>query len=145
MLRMYHALKEALSIIGDISTSTISVPVPPPVNDTWIQEPRSGFFLINVSFNLHSCPFDTPVSVLHSPTPQRLPASVAPPPNRPPAVRGPTPGPPPLNPSPAFGVPPIPYRPGQPINAFSNSSQDPFSAPPQVPSRPARVPPGVPR
>lgn len=41
MLRMYHALKEALSIIGDISTSTISVPVPPPVNDTWIQEARS--------------------------------------------------------------------------------------------------------
>ncbi|XP_060753092.1 dynamin-3 isoform X2 [Tachysurus vachellii] len=118
MLRMYHALKEALSIIGDISTSTISVPVPPPVNDNWIQEP--------------------------SPTPQRLPASVAPLPNRPPAVRGPTPGPPPLNPSPAFGAPPIPSRPGQPINAFSNSSQDPFSAPPQVPSRPARVPPGVP-
>ncbi|XP_053084239.1 dynamin-3 isoform X14 [Pangasianodon hypophthalmus] len=119
MLRMYHALKEALSIIGDISTSTISVPVPPPVNDTWIQEA--------------------------SPTPQRRPASVAPPPNRPPAVRGSTPGPPPLNPSPAFGAPPIPSRPGQPINAFGNSSQDPFSAPPQVPSRPARVPPGVPR
>ncbi|TTA69415.1 Dynamin-2 [Bagarius yarrelli] len=119
MLRMYHALKEALSIIGDISTSTISVPVPPPVNDTWIQEA--------------------------SPTPQRRPVSVAPPPSRPPAVRGPTPGPPPLNPSPAFGAPPIPSRPGQPINTFGNSSQDPFSAPPQVPSRPARVPPGVPR
>ncbi|XP_053469440.1 dynamin-3 isoform X2 [Ictalurus furcatus] len=119
MLRMYHALKEALSIIGDISTSTISVPVPPPVNDTWIQEA--------------------------SPTPQRKPVSVAPLPNRPPAVRGSTPGPPPLNPSPAFGAPPIPSRPGQPIvNAFGNSSQDPFSAPPQVPSRPARIPPGVP-
>ncbi|KAF5903638.1 dynamin-2 isoform X1, partial [Clarias magur] len=119
MLRMYHALKEALHIIGDISTSTVTVPVPPPVNDTWIQEA--------------------------SPTPQRRPASVAPPPNRPPAVRGPTPGPPPLNPSPAFGAPPIPSRPGQPINTFGNSSQDPFSAPPLVPSRPARVPPGVPR
>ncbi|XP_053531413.1 dynamin-3 isoform X8 [Ictalurus punctatus] len=119
MLRMYHALKEALSIIGDISTSTISVPMPPPVNDTWIQEA--------------------------SPTPQRKPVSVAPLPNRPPAVRGSTPGPPPLNPSPAFGAPPIPSRPGQPIvNAFGNSSQDPFSAPPQVPSRPARIPPGVP-
>ncbi|XP_058234148.1 dynamin-3 isoform X6 [Hemibagrus wyckioides] len=119
MLRMYHALKEALSIIGDISTSTISVPMPPPVNDSWIQEA--------------------------SPTPQRRPATAAPPPNRPPAVRGSTPGPPPLNPSPAFGAPPIPSRPGQPMNAFSNSGQDPFSAPPQVPSRPARVPPGVPR
>lgn len=37
MLRMYHALKEALNIIGDISTSTVSTPVPPPVDDTWLQ------------------------------------------------------------------------------------------------------------
>uniref|UniRef100_A0AAZ3QL19 GED domain-containing protein n=1 Tax=Oncorhynchus tshawytscha TaxID=74940 RepID=A0AAZ3QL19_ONCTS len=35
MLRMYHALKEALLIIGDISTTTVSAPVPPPVDDTW--------------------------------------------------------------------------------------------------------------
>ncbi|XP_053195144.1 dynamin-3 isoform X2 [Scomber japonicus] len=127
MLRMYHALKEALLIIGDISANTITTPVPPPVNDNWMQEA--------------------------SPTPQRRPPpSSAPPPSRPPAVRGPTPGPPmnpspgfgaPLNPSPAFGAPPIPSRPGPPINAF-NSHQDPFSAPPQIPSRPARIPPGVP-
>ncbi|XP_026181516.1 dynamin-2 isoform X1 [Mastacembelus armatus] len=127
MLRMYHALKEALHIIGDISANTISTPVPPPVNDTWIQET--------------------------SPTPQHRPLpAAAPPPNRPPAVRGPTPGPPanpspafgvPLNPSPAFGAPPIPSRPGQPMNAF-NSNQDPFGAPPLIPSRPARIPPGVP-
>ncbi|XP_026208222.1 dynamin-2a isoform X3 [Anabas testudineus] len=128
MLRMYHALKEALLIIGDISANTISTPVPPPVNDTWIQEA--------------------------SPTPQRRPSPAsAAPPTRPPAVRGPTPGPPmnpspafgvPLNPSPAFGAPPIPSRPGQPMNAY-NSSLDPFSAPPQIPNRPARIPPGVPR
>ncbi|XP_036943937.1 dynamin-3 isoform X3 [Acanthopagrus latus] len=128
MLRMYHALKESLNIIGDISTTTISTPVPPPVNNTWIPEA--------------------------SPTPQRRPPpAAAPPPSRPPAVRGPTPGPPmnpspafgaPLNPSPAFGAPPIPSRPGPPMNAY-NSNLDPFSAPPQIPSRPARVPPGVPR
>jgi hypothetical protein len=41
MLRMYHALKEALSIIGDISTSTVSTPVPPPVDDTWLQSTSS--------------------------------------------------------------------------------------------------------
>ncbi|KAK9535215.1 hypothetical protein VZT92_007610 [Zoarces viviparus] len=127
LLRMYHALKEALLIIGDISTGTISTPVPPPVNDGRMQEA--------------------------SPTPQRrAPPSAAPTPSRPPATRGPTPGPPlnpspafgaPLNPSPAFGAPPIPSRPGPPINAF-NSYQDPFSAPPQIPSRPARIPPGVP-
>ncbi|KAG5832748.1 hypothetical protein ANANG_G00294440 [Anguilla anguilla] len=58
MLRMYHALKEALNIIGDISTTTVSIPVPPPVNDSWMpSEP--------------------------SPTPQRRPASAAPPPSRP--------------------------------------------------------------
>lgn len=41
MLRMYHALKEALNIIGDISTSTVSTPVPPPVDDTWLQSTTS--------------------------------------------------------------------------------------------------------
>ncbi|XP_029993290.1 dynamin-2-like isoform X9 [Sphaeramia orbicularis] len=41
MLRMYHALKEALVIIGDISTTTVSTPVPPPVDDTWmVKDPR---------------------------------------------------------------------------------------------------------
>ncbi|XP_077067879.1 dynamin-2 isoform X3 [Siphateles boraxobius] len=119
MLRMYHAIKEALSIIGDISTSTVSTPVPPPVNDSWVPE--------------------------SSPTPQRRPPTSAPPPSRPPAVRGPTPGPPTLNPIPAYVAPPIPSRPGQPMNAFGNSSLDPFSAPPQIPSRPARIPPGIPR
>uniref|UniRef100_A0A3B3RPN2 dynamin GTPase n=1 Tax=Paramormyrops kingsleyae TaxID=1676925 RepID=A0A3B3RPN2_9TELE len=37
MLRMYHALREALGIIGDISTSTISTSMPPPVDDSWLQ------------------------------------------------------------------------------------------------------------
>lgn len=41
MLRMYHALKEALVLIGDISTNTISTPMPPPVDDSWIpKDPR---------------------------------------------------------------------------------------------------------
>ncbi|XP_077053651.1 dynamin-2 isoform X1 [Siphateles boraxobius] len=126
MLRMYHALKEALLIIGDISTSTISAPVPPPVDDTWI----------------HTDP---------SPPSQRKPSSgVAPPPGRPPAVRGSTAGPPaapPLNPSPAFGAPPVPYRPGPSpagANAFGSGALDPLAPPPQVPSRPARVPPALP-
>ncbi|KAM4534701.1 dynamin-2 isoform 6-T6 [Fundulus diaphanus] len=124
MLRMYHALKEALHIIGDITTVTISTPVPPPVNDNWLQE--------------------------SSPTPQRRPPPASSqPPSRPPAVRGSTPGPPQnpspaFNVSPAFGAPPIPTRPAPPVGAF-NSGQDPFSAPPLIPSRPARIPPGVPR
>uniref|UniRef100_A0A8C1PE95 dynamin GTPase n=1 Tax=Cyprinus carpio TaxID=7962 RepID=A0A8C1PE95_CYPCA len=42
MLRMYHALREALNIIGDISTTTISTSLPPPVDDSWLQVQRSG-------------------------------------------------------------------------------------------------------
>ncbi|XP_075715114.1 dynamin-2 isoform X2 [Rhinoderma darwinii] len=122
MLRMYHALKEALNIIGDITTSTITTPVPPPVDDTWLQNSSSG----------------------HSPNVQRRPVSTILPPSRPPAVRGPTPGPP-LIPMPAGGAayPPIPSRPG-PVAAFPAANNDPFSAPPLIPSRPARIPPGVP-
>ncbi|KAK7475452.1 hypothetical protein BaRGS_00033333 [Batillaria attramentaria] len=41
MIRMYHATKEALSIIQDISTSTVSTPTPPPVKDDWL-EPSAG-------------------------------------------------------------------------------------------------------
>uniref|UniRef100_A0A8C9R2E9 Dynamin-2 n=1 Tax=Scleropages formosus TaxID=113540 RepID=A0A8C9R2E9_SCLFO len=37
VLRTHHALKEALSIIGDIATSTISTPLPPPVDNSWLQ------------------------------------------------------------------------------------------------------------
>jgi len=37
VLRMYHATKDALSIIGDVSSLTVSTPVPPPVDDTWIK------------------------------------------------------------------------------------------------------------
>ncbi|KAM4751297.1 dynamin-2-like isoform 2-T2 [Anableps anableps] len=115
MLRMYHALKEALVIIGDISTTTISTPVPPPVDDTWIAKEPSP------------------------PAASRSLTSTAAPPNRPPAVRGPTPGPPtPLNPSPAFGAPPVPSRPGAP------SPYDANSAVPLIPSRPPRVPPALP-
>lgn len=41
ILRMYHASKEALSIIQEISTSTVTVPTPPPVKDDWL-EPSPG-------------------------------------------------------------------------------------------------------
>ncbi|XP_029943365.1 dynamin-2-like isoform X5 [Salarias fasciatus] len=118
MLKMYHALKEALVIIGDISTTTISTPMPPPVDDTWLaKEP--------------------------SPPPSSRPAtSTAPPPSRPPAVRGPTPGPPPpLNPSPAFGAPPVPSRPGPPPDSSavplipSRPARVPPALPPGIPSR----------
>ncbi|XP_030270488.1 dynamin-2 isoform X8 [Sparus aurata] len=119
MLRMYHALKEALVLIGDISTTTVSVPLPPPVDDSWIAKEPSP------------------------PPASRAAAATAAPPGRPPAVRGPTPGPPPpLNPSPAFGAPPVPSRPGPGQAAYAG---DPNSGSvPLIPSRPARVPPALP-
>ncbi|XP_073496294.1 dynamin-1 isoform X7 [Phyllobates terribilis] len=117
MLRMYHALKEALNIIGDINTTTISTPMPPPVDDSWLQ-------VQNVPTGRRS-----PTS---SPTPQRRAPAV--PPARP-GSRGPAPGPPP--PGTTLGsAPPVPSRPG--------ASPDPFGPPPQIPSRPNRAPPGVP-
>ncbi|KAM8803395.1 dynamin-1 isoform 3-T3 [Rhynchonycteris naso] len=117
MLRMYHALKEALSIIGDINTTTVSTPMPPPVDDSWLQ--------------VQSVPAGrrSPTS---SPTPQRRAPAV--PPARP-GSRGPAPGPPPAG-SALGAAPPVPSRPG--------ASPDPFGPPPQVPSRPNRAPPGVP-
>uniref|UniRef100_A0AAZ3P3F0 Dynamin-2 n=1 Tax=Oncorhynchus tshawytscha TaxID=74940 RepID=A0AAZ3P3F0_ONCTS len=102
MLRMYHALKEALLIIGDISTTTVSAPVPPPVDDTWrTKEP--------------------------SPPPQSPPAArgptAVPPPSSPqnPAFGAPLipsrPGPPPVNTysaaDPVVNVPLIPSRPAR--------------------------------
>ncbi|KAA0708809.1 Dynamin-3 [Triplophysa tibetana] len=36
VLRTHVALKEALNIITDISTSTISTPLPPPVDNSWL-------------------------------------------------------------------------------------------------------------
>ncbi|KAF3687389.1 Dynamin-2 [Channa argus] len=120
MLRMYHALKEALVIIGDISTTTISTPVPPPVDDNWIAKDPSP-------------PASRPASATMNP------------PSRPPAVRGPTPGPPPpLNPSPAFGVPPVPSRPGPPVSQVAYAGDPNSGVVPLVPSRPARVPPALP-
>jgi len=40
ILRMYHATKEALTIISDVTTSTVSTPVPPPVDDDWLKLPN---------------------------------------------------------------------------------------------------------
>ncbi|XP_026099447.1 dynamin-1a isoform X5 [Carassius auratus] len=115
MLRMYHALREALNIIGDISTTTITTSLPPPVDDSWLQVQRTG---------------SGGRSPAASPTPQRR----APPPGPParPGSRGSAPGPP------AAGGPPVPSRPGASPDPFGGP-------PPQVPSRPNRAPPGVPR
>uniref|UniRef100_A0A7N4NKR3 dynamin GTPase n=1 Tax=Sarcophilus harrisii TaxID=9305 RepID=A0A7N4NKR3_SARHA len=119
MLRMYQALKEALVIIGDINSATVSTPAPPPVDDSWLQHSRR--------------------SPPPSPTNQRRPTLNAPP-TRPTSGRGPAPAIP--SPGPQSGAPPVPFRPG-PLPPFPSNS-DAFGAPPQVPSRPTRAPPSVP-
>ncbi|XP_075899707.1 dynamin-1a isoform X7 [Nelusetta ayraudi] len=113
MLRMYHALREALSIIGDISTTTVSTSMPPPVDDSWLQVQRGG---------------SGGRSPATSPTPNRR----APPgpPSRP-LSRGPPPGPPPA------GGPPVPSRPGASPDPYSGPPPTvpsrPNRAPPSVP------------
>uniref|UniRef100_A0A8L0DTF3 dynamin GTPase n=1 Tax=Oncorhynchus mykiss TaxID=8022 RepID=A0A8L0DTF3_ONCMY len=116
MLRMYHALKEALHIIGDITTTTVTVPVPPPVNDSWMQEAR--------------CVCVRPPAV-SGPRP-------GPPLNPSPAFGGPPipsrPGPPPSN---AFGS----NNHQDPFSAPPLIPSRPARIPPGVPSR---RPPGAP-
>ncbi|XP_070781003.1 dynamin-1a isoform X2 [Enoplosus armatus] len=113
MLRMYHALREALSIIGDISTTTVSTTMPPPVDDSWLQVQRGG---------------SGGRSPATSPTPNRR----APPgPPARPGSRGPPPGPPPA------GGPPVPSRPGASPDPYSGPPPTvpsrPNRAPPSVP------------
>uniref|UniRef100_A0A3P9HGT3 Dynamin-2 n=1 Tax=Oryzias latipes TaxID=8090 RepID=A0A3P9HGT3_ORYLA len=108
MLRMYHALREALRIIGDISTTTVSTANPPPVDDSWLQVQRG--------------------SPGGSPTPNRR----APPgPPARPGSRGPPPGPPPA------GGPPVPSRPGASLDPHAGPPPSvpsrPNRAPPSVP------------
>ncbi|XP_060916922.1 dynamin-1a isoform X10 [Labrus bergylta] len=113
MLRMYHALREALNIIGDISTTTVTTSMPPPVDDSWLQVQRG------------SSGGRSPAT---SPTPNRR----APPgpPGRP-VSRGPPPGPPPA------GGPPVPSRPGASPDPFSGPPPTvpsrPNRGPPSVP------------
>ncbi|KAM6985517.1 dynamin-1a isoform 2-T2 [Aplochiton taeniatus] len=114
MLRMFFALKEALNIIGDISTSTVTTAMPPPVDDSWLQVQRAN------------------AAAGRSPATSPLPNRRAPPgPPARPGSRGSAPTLPPA------GGPPVPSRPGASPDPFSGP-------PPSVPSRPNRAPPGVP-
>ncbi|XP_075038557.1 dynamin-3 isoform X2 [Mixophyes fleayi] len=122
ILRMRHALKDALQIIGDISISTVSTPLPSPVDDSWMQ--------------FHWSPPSSPTS-------QKRPAQQSTPTwqSVPLAGRGLVPVVSPL--AAQLGAPTVPSRPG-PSPLFP-STTDPFMMPPQIPSRPLRAPPNVPR
>ncbi|KAL4623318.1 dynamin-1 [Arapaima gigas] len=124
MLRMYHALREALNIIGDISASTVSTALPPPVDDSWLQ--------------VQGGPSGRR-SPMSSPTPQRR----APPgPPARPGSRSAAPGPP------SAGAPPVPSRPAASPDPFGGPPPQvpsrPNRAPPGVPSRPSKGSPSHP-
>uniref|UniRef100_M3ZRB4 GED domain-containing protein n=1 Tax=Xiphophorus maculatus TaxID=8083 RepID=M3ZRB4_XIPMA len=95
MLRMYFALKEALNIIGDISTSTVTTAAPPPVDDSWLQLAAA-------------LPVPVGRSPMSSPTPQRR----APPGPPRPGGRA-APSRPAVSPDPGGAPPSVPSRPNR--------------------------------
>uniref|UniRef100_A0A8C4YZG5 Interferon-induced GTP-binding protein Mx n=1 Tax=Gadus morhua TaxID=8049 RepID=A0A8C4YZG5_GADMO len=100
MLRMYHALREALGIIGDISTTTITTAMPPPVDDSWLQV---------------QSPATSPTPNRRAPPgPPGRPLSRGPPPGPPPAGGPPVPSRPGASPDTYSGPPPtVPSRPNR--------------------------------
>ncbi|CAG0894373.1 unnamed protein product [Darwinula stevensoni] len=123
MLRMYHACKEALNIIGDVSLTTVSTPVPPPVKEEWIKPeesvprpspPSPGAGLRRGPSNRSAPPVPaSQVGPRQPPVPNRAPPSVPPSRPAPVGVASNVPLQPPL----------IPTRPGQIV-------------PPRIPDRP---------
>lgn len=45
MMRMYHACKESLRIIGDVSMATVSTPIPPVIRNDSMSSNASDFYL----------------------------------------------------------------------------------------------------
>jgi len=105
LLKMYHACKEALRIIGDVSMATVYSPAPPPVKNDW-------------GLGRTSAPSPTPPS----PTPPANRPAPGPPRSAPPPPGG-RPGGPPVPPPgrvppgpPGRGPPPpVGARPGGPL------------------------------
>jgi len=96
MLRMYHACKEALKIIGDVSTATIGTSAPPPIKNDWMPPP---------SYN--SQPQTSPANPRKAPPPSSGFSSARPPPPAPSGRPAPSvPG------RPGGSAPPPPGRPG---------------------------------
>ncbi|XP_035900458.1 dynamin isoform X5 [Anopheles stephensi] len=132
MLRMYHACKEALRIIGDVSMATFSTPVPPPVKNDWLS---SGLDNPRLSPPSPGGPRKA------APQQQGSLGSMGAP-----AGRGPPPAPASARPAPAIpnrpggggAAPPLPGgRPGgQALPAPLIPSRPAQNAPPRLPDRP---------
>lgn len=127
MLRMYHACKEALRIIGDVSMATVSSPLPPPVKNDWLP---SGL--------------DNPRLSPPSPGGPRKPAPTSQGSLGSAGGRGPPPQPASGRPAPAIpnrpggGAPPLPGgRPGGALPPPLLPSRPVPNAPPKLPERPS--------
>ncbi|XP_071747313.1 dynamin isoform X17 [Lepeophtheirus salmonis] len=117
MLRMYHACKEALKIIGDVSMATVSTPTPAPLRGDWMGSSNLG----------------TPISSNAPPSPGGLRRNPPPPSSRQP------PQPPrsaPAVPSRPGGAPPPPGRPGGGLPPPMIPTRPIPNVPPRVPDRP---------
>ncbi|XP_030273234.1 dynamin-1-like [Sparus aurata] len=116
MLRMYHALREGLHIIGDISTSTITTSMPPPVDDSWLQ--------VTGMPSGRRSPMSSPTPQRRAPPgPPRPGGRAAPGPPGRPAV-SPDPGPPSVPSRPNRAPPPgVPSRPSKGSPAHGESPQ----------------------
>ena len=105
MLRMYHACKEALKIIGDISTATIS-------GNAGVPQVRTDYSALSAPS--YSQPQTSPANNRKPPPPSN--SSSRPPPPAPsgrPAPSAPSSRPaPPVGGRPAGGAPSVPGRPG---------------------------------
>ncbi|XP_069965678.1 dynamin isoform X3 [Bactrocera oleae] len=127
MLRMYHACKESLRIIGDVSMATVSSPLPPPVKNDWLP---SGL--------------DNPRLSPPSPGGPRKPAPTSQGSSGSAGGRGPPPPPASGRPAPAIpnrpggGAPPLPGgRPGGALPPPLLPSRPVPNAPPKLPERPS--------
>ncbi|KAL3872043.1 hypothetical protein ACJMK2_040010 [Sinanodonta woodiana] len=118
LLRMYHATKDALNIIGDISTSTVSTPVPPPVDNDWLDVESNG----------------NGVGRPSSPKPSRAPAP--PLPNRPSGTQLAMPQIP-TRPAPSVPSRPAPMAPLPPSNIPLIPARPSSVGPPRIPDRPS--------
>ncbi|XP_057367682.1 dynamin-like isoform X1 [Daphnia carinata] len=144
MLRIYHACKEALRIIGDVSMATVSTPVPPPVkgggdDDYFRSGPDNSSIGQRVSPPSPGGPNRRPMSGVPSapgPTSSVSRAPPAPPaagrpapavPNRPGDATGRAPPAPPSRPGAGTGLPP----PLVPTRGVGGGSQQPGIVIPQ--------------
>ncbi|XP_059483196.1 dynamin isoform X3 [Neocloeon triangulifer] len=124
MLRMYHACKESLHIIGDVSMATVSTPVPPPVKNDWRSGGGGGSMgsmggsLGGIGGSAVSAGFDSSRS---QPPPAPAAAAGRAPPTIPPSGGRPAPA---IPNRPGGGMPPVPS--GRPGGALP---------PPLIPSR----------